>query len=351
MSENEIQICAEDEKYQNTSELAELLKNSKGGEKLKLRVGQNLKHRRLDQYLNGRITTFSRTMIQKMIKEKQVLVNNKAVKPSYALNSGESISITLPEPVSKEITPENIPLNIIYEDDDIIVINKQKDLIVHPARGYKSGTLVNALVYYTKNLSSGSEDFRPGIVHRLDRNTTGAIIVAKNDEAQWKLADQFQKRTTKKTYKAIIHGNPELDADMIKNNIGVHPTIREKQAVRPNEGKEAITIYRVAERFKGFALVDIDILTGRTHQIRVHMSHIKHPIVGDNTYGGKDVYEWQVRAQEPQPQEPVIGRPALHAWKLEIDHPKSQKRMTFTADLPEDMENMLKLLREVRSLD
>lgn len=351
MSENETLLFGEDDKFQNTSELAELLKNFKGGEKLKLRVGQNLKHRRLDQYLNGRLTTFSRTMLQKLIKEKQVLVNNKAVKPSYSLISGESISITLPKPVSKEITPENIPLNIMYEDDDIIVINKQKDLIVHPARGYKTGTLVNALVYYTKNLSSGSEDFRPGIVHRLDRNTTGSIIVAKNDEAQWKLSDQFQKRTTRKTYKAIVHGNPELDADMIKNNIGVHPTIREKQAVRPAEGKEAITVYRVLERFRGFALVEINILTGRTHQIRVHMNHIKHPIVGDNMYGGKDVYDWQIREIDPLPQEPIIGRPALHAWKLEIDHPRTLKRMTFTADLPDDMKNMLELLRECRSLE
>ena len=351
MTQKDVILLAEDERFQNTSELAELLENFKGGEKLKLRVGANLKNHRLDQYLNGRLTTFSRTLLQRLIKSKDILVCDKAVKPSYSLSSGETITMILPTPQTNEITPEDIPLNIMYEDDDIIVINKQPNLIVHPARGYKTGTLVNALVHYTQNLSTGSHHFRPGIVHRLDRNTTGSIIVAKNDESQWKLSAQFQERTTKKTYKAIVHGNPQLDADMIKNNIGVHPTIRERQAVRPDAGKEAITVYNVLERFRGFALVEIKILTGRTHQIRVHMTHIKHPIVGDEMYGGKDSYGWQIRDEDPQPEEPAIGRPALHAWKLELDHPKTQERMTFCADLPDDMENMLKLLRKYRSLE
>lgn len=351
MLENDKIIISDDGRFQNSTELAELLDNFKGGEKVNLRVGTNLKHRRLDRYINGRFSRFSRTLIQKLIKTEQIRVNNESVKPSFNLTTGDIVTVTLPTPQLREITPEAIPLDIIYEDDDIIAINKQADLIVHPARGYKTGTLVNALVNHTDNLSKGTYHFRPGIVHRLDRNTTGTIIVAKNDEAQWKLATQFQDRTTKKTYLAIVHGVPELDADRIKNRIGVHPNAREKQAIRPDVGKEAITVYKVLERFKGFSLLEINILTGRTHQIRVHMAHIKHPIVADDMYGGKVVYPWQIRNEEPQTEDALMARPALHAWKLEINHPATKKRLTFEADLPQDMSQMLEMLREHRSTE
>lgn len=342
-------IISDDGRFANSSDLAELMENLQGGEVVKLRVGTNLKSRRLDVYLNGRFGSFSRTLIQKMIREGKVLVDETQVKPSHQLSTGEIITMTMPEPTIKEITPEDIPLNIIYEDDEMIVINKQANLIVHPARGYKTGTLVNALVHYTNNqLSAGSHYYRPGIVHRLDRNTTGVIIVAKNDLAQSNLAQQFQDRKTKKTYIALVHGAPDLDADRIRNRLGVHPTVREKFAVRPDCGKEAITVYHVIERFRGFALLEIEILTGRTHQIRVHMSHIKHPIVGDDMYGGKVIYPWQVMNETACEQEPLMGRTALHAWKLEINHPKTGELMKFEADLPEDMQHMVEMLREHR---
>ena len=321
---------------------------SEGAEHLTLRVSSNIKQRRLDKYLQGRLSQFSRTTIQKLIKEQGVTVNENYAKPSSKLSPGDVVDLILPPPEIKEIMPENIPLNIIYEDEDIIVINKQADLIVHPARGYKKGTLVNALVYYAKQLSKGSEDFRPGIVHRLDRNTTGVLVAAKNDTAHWRLARQFEKRLTRKHYLAIVHGTPELSADCINKPLAVHPVIRERFAVRPEIGKEAITFYEVLEKFRGYSLLKLDIRTGRTHQIRVHMSYIKHPIVGDEMYGGKIVYRWQIEDKEAQPQEPLIARPALHAWQLELTHPTTNKQMTFEAPLPDDMQQMLAELRKFR---
>jgi 23S rRNA pseudouridine1911/1915/1917 synthase len=344
-------IMSDDGRFANSTELSELLEDFQGGEVINLRVGTNIRHRRLDKYVNGRLVRFSRNLIQKMVKNGAITVNDNEVKSSHQINPGDIVRITLPEPQPKEITPEDIPLDIIYEDDDMIAVNKQADLIIHPARGFKTGTLVNALVHYADSLSKGTYHYRPGIVHRLDRNTTGVVVVAKNDIAQYKLADQFQNRTTEKTYLAIVHGNPELDADRIRNRLGIHPSVREKFAVRPDIGKEAITVYHVLERFKGFALLEIKILTGRTHQIRVHMSHIKHPIVGDDMYGGKPLYKWHICGDEAVAEEPVMPRCALHAWKLCINHPKTDQRMELEAPLPEDMRQTLELLRKYRPLD
>jgi 23S rRNA pseudouridine1911/1915/1917 synthase len=321
---------------------------SEGAEHLTLKVGNNLTFRRVDKYLQGRLNYLSRNTIQKLIKEQAVAVNKNYPKPSTKLSAGDIIDIILPPPETKEITPEDIPLNVIYEDDDILVINKQPDLIVHPARGYKSGTLVNALVYYARNLSKGSEDFRPGIIHRLDRNTTGVMVVAKNETAHWRLAHQFEKRTTKKNYIAFVHGTPDLTADCINQPLGIHPQVREKFAVRWDIGKEAITFYEVIEKFRGYSMLKVDIRTGRTHQIRVHLSYIKHPIVGDDMYGGKIVYRWQIENKEPVPQEPLMARPALHAWRLEITHPTTEERMTFEAPLYDDMRQLLEELRKFR---
>jgi 23S rRNA pseudouridine1911/1915/1917 synthase len=322
--------------------------DSETAEHIALKVGNNLTFRRVDQYLQGRFRQFSRTTIQKLVKEQAVKVNQKYAKPSTKLSSGDIVDVILPPPEIREITPENIPLDIVYEDDDMIVINKQANLIVHPARGQKSGTLVNALVYYAKNLSNGSEDFRPGIVHRLDRNTTGILVIAKNDTAHWRLAAQFEKRLTKKYYLAIVHGTPELTSDRINQPLGVHPTMRVKYAVRPDTGKEAITFYEALEKFKGYSLLKVNIKTGRTHQIRVHLAYIHHPIVGDDMYGGKIVYQWQLENKEPIPQEPVMARPALHSWRLEIAHPTTNENMVFEAPLPKDMQNMLEELRKYR---
>jgi 23S rRNA pseudouridine1911/1915/1917 synthase len=315
------------------------------GEQLCFRVGTNIKLRRLDQYLSGR------TRLQKLIKEQGVNVNSRPAKPSHKLSPGDQIDIILPPRELRELIPEDIPLDILFEDDDIAVINKQADLIVHPARGYKSGTLVNALVFHYKNtLSAGTDDFRPGIIHRLDRNTTGVIVTAKNDTAHWKLSRQFAQRTTKKNYLAIVHGVPELDADCIDLPLGVHPIFREKYAVRMDIGKPAITLYKVIEKFRGYSLLEIDIKTGRTHQIRVHLSYIKHPIVADDYYGGRVVYPWQIEERPAAAEEPLMARPALHAWKLEIEHPSTHKRALFTAQPPKDMQNFLKQLRLFRKI-
>ncbi len=331
---------------QNNQEVVE----SEGAEHLTLKVGTNITVRRLDKYLAGRLSNFSRTMLQKLIDEEAVSINGKFVKPSSKISPGDIIDVILPPPPAKEYIPEDIPLNIIYEDDDILVINKQANLIVHPARGYKRGTLVNALAFHQKKLSKGSEDFRPGIVHRLDRNTTGVLVVAKNETAHWRLAKQFEDRQTRKFYLAIVHGTPEPDADCINKPLAVHPVIRERFAVRPEIGKEAITFYENIEKFRGYTLVKLNIKTGRTHQIRVHMSYIRHPIVGDEMYGGRFVYPWQIEDKNAQPQEPLIARPALHAWQLEITHPTTFRRMNFEAPLADDMSRMIDELRKYRKI-
>lgn len=315
-----------------------------------LEVGDSIKFRRLDKYLHGRFSNYSRVMVQEVIKAGGVTVNGRPAKPSLQLNPGDKIELTLPELPSKEITPEDIPLDVIYEDKDLVIINKQANMIVHPARGNTHGTLVNALAFHFSKLSSGFAEFRPGIVHRLDRNTTGVIIVAKSDVAQWKVAKQFHDRTIKKTYLAIAHGTPELTADRIKAPLGVHPKFREKYAIRPGSGKEAVTIYKVLEEFRGFSLIELSPLTGRTHQIRVHLSHIKHPIVGDDMYGGKIVYPWQLENAEPRPEDPVISRCALHAFAIEFAHPSTNQRVRFEAPLPPDMSTMLEMLRKHRTV-
>jgi len=317
---------------------------------LTLHVGNSIKERRVDKYLHGRFTNFSRVMIQEIIKGGGVKVDGKTVKPSFKLSPGDKIELTLPELPSKEILAQDIPLNIIYEDDDIIVLNKQPDMIVHPARGNMYGTLVNALAFYSDKLSSGLGEFRPGIVHRLDRDTTGVMVITKNDTAQWKIAKQFEQRKTKKSYLAIVHGVPELTADRINAPLGVHPRIREKYAIRPEIGKEAITFYEVVESFRGFSLLKLTPKTGRTHQIRVHLSYIKHPIVGDDMYGGKLVYPWQLAQGEPTVQEPIINRVALHAWTLEFKHPTTKESVKFEAPLPEDMQKLLEMLRKYRKV-
>ncbi len=315
-----------------------------------IRVGNSIKERRVDKYLHGRYHNYSRVMIQEIIKAGAVKVNGKIVKPSFKLSPGDKIELTLPELPSKEILPEDISLDIIYEDDDIIVLNKQADMIVHPARGNTHGTLVNALAFYSDKLSSGLGEFRPGIVHRLDRNTTGVMVVTKNDSAQWKVAKQFEQRQMKKSYLAIVHGTPELMADRINAPLGLHPRAREKYAIRPEIGKEAITFYETIESFRGFSLLKMTPKTGRTHQIRVHLSYIKHPIVGDDMYGGKVAYPWQLQDGEPAVEEPVINRVALHAHTLEFKHPTTEKEVKFEAPLPEDMQMLLDMQRKYRQV-
>jgi 23S rRNA pseudouridine1911/1915/1917 synthase len=313
-----------------------------------LKVGDSIKERRVDKYLHGRFSNFSRAMIQKQIAAGAVKVNGKVVKASFKLSGGDIIEVRLPELPTKEILAEDIPLDIIYEDDCLIVLNKQPDMIVHPARGNTHGTLVNALAFYTEELSSGLGEFRPGIIHRLDRNTTGVMVVTKNETAQWRVAKQFERREVEKSYLAIVHGVPELKADRISAPLGVHPKVREKYAIRPQTGKEAITFFEVVESFRGFSFLRLRPRTGRTHQIRVHLSYIKHPIVGDDMYGGKLVYPWQLQDGEQAVQEPVINRCALHAHTLGFKHPVTGEAVKFEAPLPEDMQNLLEMLRKYR---
>lgn len=315
---------------------------------LTLRVGDNLKDRRIDKYLHGRFGHISRQSMQEAIKAGRVRVNDRVVKCSYQVSAGERIDLVLPEPPSREITPEDIPLDILYEDDDLIVLNKQAGIVVHPARGNRRGTLVNALVHYADRLSTGLGEFRPGIVHRLDRNTTGVMVVAKTDTAQWRIARQFERRQVEKVYLAIVHGTPPLDADRINAPLGAHPTVREKHAIRMESGKPAVTSYEVIEAFRGFSLLQLTPKTGRTHQIRVHLSYIKHPVVADQTYGGKQVYPWQLRDGEPAVEEPAIGRCALHAFRIGFTHPTSGREVRFEAPLAPDMEALLEMLRQYR---
>jgi 23S rRNA pseudouridine1911/1915/1917 synthase len=315
-----------------------------------LHVGHSIRERRLDKYLHGRFSNLSRSFIQNAIRQGAVKVNGKTAKQSQKLSPCDIVEFTPPEPPSKDILPEDIPLDIIYEDEELIILNKQPDMIVHPARGNTHGTLVNALAFHSDELSTGLGEFRPGIVHRLDKNTTGVMVITKNDSAQWKIAKQFENRQVNKTYLAIVHGTPELTADRIKVPLGIHPRVREKYAVRPDSGKEAITFYEVIEPFRGFSLLKLTPKTGRTHQIRVHLSYIKHPIVADDMYGGKLIYPWQLSDTEPAVQEPILSRVALHALSLEFKHPATEKTVKFEAPLPQDMQNLLNALREYRKI-
>jgi len=316
-------------------------------------------NKRLDRYLVDRIPFLSRTSLQRLIREKVVTVNGRTPKPSTKLRLGDVIVAVLPPPPSKDIPPEDIPLDVIFEDADIIVINKQDDIIVHPARGNRSGTLINALAWHFEHRTSGElssvgEEFaRPGVVHRLDRHTTGVMVAAKSDTAHYRLGRQFELRKTEKRYLAFVHGEIETDADVIDMPLGKHPTVREKYAVRWDEtGKNAVTIYRVRERYKGFTLVEIELKTGRTHQIRVHLSHMGYPIVGDDIYGGRFVTERELQNPESDgaPGEvPVIARQALHATILGVRHPMTNEPVEFTAPVHEDMRRLAHALRTHRS--
>jgi 23S rRNA pseudouridine1911/1915/1917 synthase len=316
--------------------------------------------RRVDQYLVDRVPHLSRAGVQRLIDEGLVKVNGKVIKASYRPKEGDVVEMVAPpEPVS-EIVPENIPLEILYEDEHFLALNKQADLMVHPARGKWTGTLVNGLVHYGAKWSTVNGNWRPGILHRLDRNTTGVMLVAKSDEAHWRLARQFENRTIQKTYLAVVHGVPELLADVIDMPIGKDRYVREKQAIRKesNGGRPAVTKYEVLEAFeepKGvvlaegewpadknqkrppgrFAFVQLSPKTGRTHQLRVHMMARGHPLVGDTMYAGKVFHMGEFR----------LERQALHAAQITFVHPGTLEKMTIEAPLPGDMRELLSILR------
>ncbi len=306
-------------------------------------------HSRIDKYLQSRIPRFSRTGIQKLIKEGAITVNGGLTKPSYEINQGDRIEMILPPPVPKEIAAENIPLDILYEDEYLVIVNKPANMVVHPAKGYQHGTLVNAMLYHCQSQLSKSDDIvRPGVVHRLDKDTTGVIIMAKEDEAHWRLSLQFERRTIHKEYIAVVEGEFELDSDRIEAPIGMHPSIRMRYAVREGIGRPAATVYQVIERLKGFTFVRLFLETGRTHQLRVHMSHLRHPIVGDTLYGARNITVGQLFGTDDKTL--IMPRFALHAQKIQFRHPISGKEMTIQAPLPEDFSNLLSLLRRRKSM-
>jgi 23S rRNA pseudouridine1911/1915/1917 synthase len=339
-----------------------------GLEHVRIDIRKVLKNRRLDKYLSGRLGKVSRNALQGYIKDGNVTVNGREVKPSYTIRPGDVIDMMLPVEKPHEIPPEDIPLDVIYEDDDLIAINKQPGLIIHPARGNWSGTLVNALAHYFRMnwrdisaLPTSGEVFRPGIVHRLDRDTTGVILVAKSELALWNLGKQFEHRKTLKTYSAIVHGLVALDEDVIDMPIGKHPRVREKYSVHHKTGKpvpattkQAITRYKVLRRMRNagdsemaFTLVELYPKTGRTHQLRVHMSYLGHPMVGDKTYGGGPLYRSQLEGRPHVAEGPLITRQALHAHTIEFYHPRTGERMSLQAPWPEDFTKPLELLQSV----
>ncbi len=327
-----------------------------GLRKARIVIRRKLPGRRLDKYLHGRFRTVSRTVIQKLIKRGEILVNGRPTKNSYEMETGDVIDITFPPPEPYEVIPENIPLDVIYEDDFVLAINKPVGIIAHPANRSQTGTIANALAFYSSTLAKTGDPFRPGIVHRLDKNTTGVMIVAKTEEAHWRLALQFERRETQKTYLAVVHGRPELDEDVIDVPIGQHPTVHDRYVAtgfaermggrfEKKLFKQAVTRYRVAERFRHFSLVELLPKTGRTHQLRIHMSHIGHAIVGDPFYGGRHVAMRQVTGLPTDSDEPYWKRQMLHAHRLIVKHPIHETPLELEAPMPPDMQELVDLLR------
>lgn len=309
---------------------------------------------RLDRYLASRFPRMSRTLVQRLIKEGAVTVNGLPTKASYEAAAGDVVEVILPPPEPTDLIPENIPIDVIYEDDYLLAINKQPGIICHPAKTTQSGTLANALAFYADSLSKGGAPFRPGIVHRLDRNTTGVMLVAKTDETHWRLSLQFERRTVHKTYLGILEGDPTLDGDLIDQPLAAHPQIKDRYIVpgmpaRPSLFKEAVTRYEVKERFVGYALAHLYPKTGRTHQLRVHLSSIGHPIVGDTFYGGHLVSERDLSGAGCD--EPLISFQALHALRIEFVHPITEEPMTIEAPIPPVTQRIVDLLRRYRARD
>lgn len=290
---------------------------------------------RLDIFLTKELNQLSRAHIQKLIVDGHVEVNQRISKSNYKLRINDIIKVTIPSAKPVEIIPENIPLNILYEDGDVIVINKARGMVVHPAIGNYSGTLVNALLAHCDDLSGINGEIRPGIVHRLDKDTSGVMIAAKSDVAHISLAEQIKNKTATRKYLAIVHGNIKEDEGVIEGAIGRHPIDRKKMAVLLENGKEATTKFRVIERFGRYTLVECSLMTGRTHQIRVHMTYIGYPVVGDPKYGNiKNPFR--------------IEGQALHSSELKFLHPITQEEMAFHAPLPADMEKILTAIRRTR---
>jgi len=324
---------------------------------------------RLDHYLIRLFPNHSRAAFQKTISRGKILVNGLEIKPSRRLRVNDVLSITLPDVAEAGIPAENIPLDILHEDDSLVVLNKAAGMIVHPGRGNPHGTLAAALQFHFDSLSDAAGRFRPGIVHRLDRDTSGVLVVAKDNQVHHRLSRQFEQREVSKVYHAIVWGEIELDSDYIETYVRVHSKNREKMTICPpgGEAREAITFYEVIERFRGFTYVRLRPKTGRTHQLRVHMQHLGHSIVADRMYGGHaklgrerlgtgekfaaaGYTEEQTGAEEQSGEgPPLITRQALHAHRLAFNHPADDRRCEFAAPLPADMQTTLDALHELQA--
>lgn len=293
---------------------------------------------RIDQYLAEAIPTLSRTEVQRLVKAGDVLVNGASIKPSYRLTAGEVITVNLPAPVDRSVYAEAIPLDIIYEDADLVAINKAAGMVVHPAHGNESGTLVNAALSHWPEMRRVTGEERAGVVHRLDKDTSGVIVLAKTNDALKSLQAQFKARTTSKRYLALVEGIPASSTGIIEAPIGRDPRQRKRMAVTKKRGRPSKTRYTVIETFPNNALLDVDLHTGRTHQIRVHMTWLGHPVVGDRIYGHR------------KQAIPLKDRIFLHAAELQVDSPSTGERLTFTAPLPDQLNRVLDDLRKQRDL-
>lgn len=292
-------------------------------------IDLNSEGQRIDLYLSEQFEDRSRSYIQKIIKDGYVKVNQRPVKSNYRLSFDDRVEVTLPEAKEPDIVPENIPLDILYEDQDIIMINKPKQMVVHPAPGHYSGTLVNALMYHCKDSLSGINGvLRPGIVHRIDMDTTGSLIVCKTDMAHKVIAAQLKEHSIHRCYRAIVHGVIKEDSGVIDAPIGRNPTDRKKMAINEQNGKRAVTHFKVLKRFRQFTYIECELETGRTHQIRVHMASLQHPLLGDSVYGpAKSPYKLQGQT--------------LHAMTIGFIHPSTGGYMEFSAPLPAYFEELL----------
>lgn len=295
-------------------------------------VADELAGIRIDRYL-AEHSGYTRSFLQKLLKAGQILVNDQAVKSSYKVEAGDRIEFEAPDPEPVDIVPENIPLDILYEDDDVIVVNKPKGMVVHPAPGHSSGTLVNALLYHCGSSLSGINGvMRPGIVHRIDRDTTGVLVACKNDAAHQSLAAQLKVHSITRVYYALVFGNIAEDDGTVDKPIGRHPVDRKKMSVNPRHGRNAVTHFHVLERFGKYTFIECRLETGRTHQIRVHMASIGHPLVGDTVYG-------------PAKQPFHLEGQTLHAGILGFVHPRTGEYVEFRAELPAYFEELLQTLR------